>query len=97
MPGEMAEEALEGADDLDGDLLERLAYGGEAGLDDLGDLGVVEADDRDVVAGGQAAVAQGVQDAHGEGVGGAHEGRGRRLVEQDGSGLPAGRHGVLGT
>ena len=47
----MSEQRLERADDLDRDVLERLAHRRQADREDLRDLGVVEADDRDVATG----------------------------------------------
>ena len=70
------EQALERGDDLDGDLLERLAHRGEAGRTTWATWESSKPTTATSRAGAQAALGEGVQHAHGQGVGGADERRG---------------------
>ena len=77
-------------DQLDGDLLERLAHRGQARPGHLGGERVVEADDADVGPGPQAALGARVQHPDAEGVAGAGE-AGDRGVLRAARGPPSGR------
>ena len=71
--GLWAEHEVQDPDELDGDLLERLAHRGQPGPGDLGRERVVEADHADVAPGSQAALGARVQHAHRQGVARAGE------------------------